>query len=412
MWNKIKDSKGVYIAISIFCAILIWMYIDVTEKPDAPVTIRNIPVTFYGEDLLEEDGLMIADAEGRTVNLTLTGNRSTLSNLNRDNIIVRVDASSQISKPGEVSLDYTVTLPSGTSSVKIKSRSVETIDVTVIKMGRKTIGLRGVFTGSVADGYMYDTSRFSFSVEQITIHGEQSLVESVDHAQVTLSEKNLTDTWQGSLPVSLVDGEGNPVDSEDLILSDTVVDVTFPVYAVKTVPLSVEILPGGGATEDDITCQISPKKITVSGTKNALEELDEITLGEIDLAQIITSETENIAIDLPEGITNVSGTTSAQVSVSVNSDLVTKKLNVTNLTLKNVPEGREATLLTESLEVRIRGDKDSMSLLMERDVSVEVDLSKLEEESTGVCAVAADVKVTGLSDVGVIGTYEVTVQID
>ena len=412
MWNKIKDSKGVYIAISIFCAILIWMYIDVTEKPDAPVTIRNIPVTFYGEDLLEEDGLMIADAEGRTVNLTLTGNRSTLSNLNRDNIIVRVDASSQISKPGEVSLDYTVTLPSGTSSVKIKSRSVETIDVTVIKMGRKTIGLRGVFTGSVADGYMYDTSRFSFSVEQITIHGEQSLVESVDHAQVTLSEKNLTDTWQGSLPVSLVDGEGNPVDSEDLILSDTVVDVTFPVYAVKTVPLSVEILPGGGATEDDITCQISPKKITVSGTKNALEELDEITLGEIDLAQIITSETENIAIDLPEGITNVSGTTSAQVSVSINSDLVTQKLNVTNLTLKNVPEGREATLLTESLEVRIRGDKDSMSLLMERDVSVEVDLSKLEEESTGVCAVAADVKVTGLSDVGVIGTYEVTVQID
>ena len=412
MWNKIKDSKGVYIAISIFCAILIWMYIDVTEKPDAPVTIRNIPVTFYGEDLLEEDGLMIADAEGRTVNLTLTGNRSTLSNLNRDNIIVRVDASSQISKPGEVSLDYTVTLPSGTSSVKIKSRSVETIDVTVIKMGRKTIGLRGVFTGSVADGYMYDTSRFSFSVEQITIHGEQSLVESVDHAQVTLSEKNLTDTWQGSLPVSLVDGEGNLIDSEDLVLSDTVVDVTFPVYAVKTVPLSVEILPGGGATEDDITCQISPKKITVSGTKNALEELDEITLGEIDLAQIITSETENIAIDLPEGITNVSGTTSAQVSVSVNSDLVTKKLNVTNLTLKNVPEGREATLLTESLEVRIRGDKDSMSLLMERDVSVEVDLSKLEEESTGVCAVAADVKVTGLSDVGVIGTYEVTVQID
>lgn len=412
MWNKIKDSKGVYIAISIFCAILIWMYIDVTEKPDAPVTIRNIPVTFYGEDLLEEEGLMIADAEGRTVNLTLTGNRSTLSNLNRDNITIRVDASSQISEAGEVSLDYSVVLPSGTSSVKIKSRSVDTIDVTVIKMDRKTIALRGVFTGSVADGYMYDTSRFSFSVEQITIHGEQSLVESVDHAVVTLSEKNLQDTWKGSLPVTLVDGEGKTVQSDSLILSDTVVDVTFPVYAVKTVPLAVTIKEGGGATEEDITQEISPKTITVSGTKNALEELDEITLGEIDLSQVITSETETIAIDLPEGITNVSGTTSAKVSVTINSDLVTRKLDISNLVLKNIPEGREASLVTESLEVRIRGDKDSMDLLMASDVSAEVDLSTLDAEASGTCAVAADVKVKGLSDVGVIGTYEVTVRID
>ncbi|MCD7843148.1 MAG: hypothetical protein LUG17_00790, partial [Clostridiales bacterium] len=70
-----------------------------------------------------------------------------------------------------------------------------------------------------------------------------------------------------------------------------------------------------------------------------------------------------------------------------------------------------ATLVTESLDVRIRGDKDTMSLLVEDDVVVEVDMSDVSSEVTGTVTLPATVKVTGMSDVGAVGDYEVTVEL-
>ncbi len=412
MWNKIKDSKGLYIVISIIAAVVLWMYVDLTVEPDVHKTIRSIPVTFYGEETLEKEGLMIANSGDTTISLTLTGNRSAISRLNRDNITIRVDTASQIKEPGEVELDYTVVFPNNvnTSSVKLRSRSVNTISVVVYKTARKTIALRGVFTGSVAGGYMYDTNNFQFGIDQITIQGEETLVESVDHAQVELDRQGLTDTWTGNLPVTLVDAEGNVIKSDALSLNNEEVEVTFPIYAVKEIPLTVTLRPGGGATAEDVECTVSPSSITVSATKEVLDSIEEINLGTIDLADVITSETSSFDVNLDKGLKNVSDVTTATATVTITGDLVTKKLNVSNLTLKNVPEDVTAELTTKNLEVRVRGGKESMDLLMASDLSVQADLSGVEP-GAGTCTVPADVKIKGFSDVGVIGTYEVTVAV-
>lgn len=412
MWNKIKDSKGLYIVISIVAAVLLWMYVDLTVRPDVHQTIHNIPVTFYREEMLEERGLMIANSGDTTISLTLTGDRSAISRLNRENITIQVDTASQITEAGEVELDYTVVFPNNvnTSSVKVRSRSVNRINVTVYKTARKTIALRGQFTGSVARGYMYDTDGFRFGIDQITIQGEETLVESVDHAQVELDRQGLTDTWIGSLPVTLVDAEGNVIESDALSLSDEEVEVTFPIYAVKEVPLTVVLRPGGGATAEDAECTVSPSSITVSGTKELLDSLDEINLGTIDLSDVITSEKFSFDVNLEKGLENVSDVTTATATVTISSDLVTKKFNVSNITLNNTPENVTAELTTKSLEVRVRGGKESMDLLVASDLSVQADLSEAEPGS-GTCTVPAVVKIKGFSDVGIIGSYEVTVEV-
>lgn len=413
MWNKIKDSKGVYIVVSILCAIILWMYVDTVVRPDAQVTIHNKKVTLIGEDQLEEESLMVAGDGDLTVNLTLTGNRAVISRLNKGNITVQADVASQVNEAGEAELDYSVIFPSNlnTSSVKVKARSPEKINVTVLKTARKTVAVQGEFSGSVADGYLRDANAFQFSTDKITVEGEESLVDSIDHAVVTLDRDNLKETWTGTLPITLLDENGESIPTESLILSEDEVDVTFRVNAVKEIPLTVNLKEGGGATKEDVTCTISPETITVSGTKDVLDELTEINLGTIDLAQVITSEKENFTIAMPEGVTNVSGTNSASVKVKINKELTTKKFDVTNIELKNVPEGYTATTVTKSVTVRIRGEEDSMALVVPDDVSIVADLSQVEKDTTGTCAVNAIVKVKGFSDVGVIGTYEVTVYI-
>ncbi len=410
MWNKIKGSKGFYIAISVIFAIVCWFYVDVTVEPDIYVKVHNIPVTYEGLDELESKGLMITDGGASTVTLKLSGQRGTISQLNRNNITVTVDAASQITSPGEQSLEYTVSFPNTilSNSVKIKSRSVTTIDVSVIQSSTKSVSVNGEFTGSVNDGYK--GGGFELEYRLINVSGDQTIVDRIDHAVVSLDQTELTSDWTGTLPVTLVDQNGKTVKEENVTLSHDEMKVTLFVRRVKKLPLSVTIEDGGGATAADVTYQISPKTITVSGTEDALDAMDEWNLGTIDLAQVITSDKLMFDLALPRGITCESGEEKASVTVKL-PKLATIKMKTSNIHLSNVPKTKTATLLTKPLEVRIRGTEEILDLLVGSDISVEADLTDLDDNDYGTHVVPAKVTLHGFTEIGAVGSYEVSVSL-
>ena len=408
MWNKIKGSKGFYIAISIIFAIACWFYVDVTVEPDIQITVRNIPVSFEGLDALRSRGLMISDSDHFTLSLKLSGQRSVLSELNKNNVSVTVDASSQITAPGEQNLDYTVTFPNtiSTGAVKIKSRSVETIDVNVLHISSKTVSVFGSFTGSVAEGCMEDG--FQLEYNDITVSGDKNVIKSIDHGVVTLEKSGLSETWEGTLPVTLVDQNGKTIDSEELSLSSREMDVTLVVRKIKEIPLTVTIKDGGGATEADVTWEITPKRIVVSGSEEELAELTEWNIGTVDLSQIITSANLVMDISLPQNLTCQSGETTAKVSVTL-PKLSTTKQTTDNIKMTHYPANKTVSLVTKTLEVRCRGTKKALDLLEGNDIEVTVDLSQLPSDATGTCQVPAEVTIPGLSELGAVGSYEVSV---
>ena len=136
MWEKIKNSRSFYVVISILLAIASWLYVD-AQNPDASVTINNIPVSYVGDEHLEDENLLILD-EAPTINVKVSGPRSVITQLNRNNIKITASAS-EITAAGVYSLDCTINLPSSVTStssspVRITSRSASAIDVTVVKM--------------------------------------------------------------------------------------------------------------------------------------------------------------------------------------------------------------------------------------------------------------------------------------
>lgn len=408
MWDKIKNSKGFYIAISITFAIVCWFYVDITVEPDISVTVHNIPITYEGLDELEAKGLMIEDTQSSTVTLKLSGQRSTVSQLNRNNITVTVDAASQITGPGKQSLEYTVSFPTLalSSNVKIKSKSTTTIDVSVIRSSTKSVSVSGDFTGSVGDGYKEEG--FELEYRLISVSGDQKTVDQIDHAVVSLDHTGLTTDWKGTLPVSLVDQNGKSIKTDQLTLSHSEMQVTLIVRKIKTLPLSVTFEDGGGATADDVSYQISPETITVSGTDEALDALNEWSLGKVDLAQVITSEKLSFDIALPKGMTCESGEETASVTVKL-PKLKTIKMKTTNIQLTHVPKTKTATLLTKSIEVRIRGTEKVLDLLVNSDIYVVADLSDLNDHDYGTHTVPATVTLHGFTEVGAVGTYQLTV---
>lgn len=412
MWNKLTNSKVFYMILAVMCSIGLWLYIDIIEAPQSTTTVYNIPVTFIGEDRLEEDGLMIISGKNTTVNLQLEGSRTAVSQVNRNNITITVQAYAQINSEGHYSLLYDVDFPSSVASqLRIVSRSIDAIDVDVVQMTSKTVEIQGKFVGTAAEGARISDTDFEFEQNEVTVSGERSLVEQVDHALVTLDVDDLSSTWSGELPIVLVDADGNEVDMTNLTCDITEVYTIFPVQTVKEVPLTVSFTSGAGATSENATATIDPETVTISGTPERLDQIESINLGSIDLSQIVTSEVVNMTIPVPEGASIISGITSAKVTVSM-SGLDTRIVQTSDIELINTPEWiSNVDLVTQALEVRIRGASDTMKLVQDQDVYVIVDLSTLDEGAEGTRTLVATVGVRGFADVGAVGEYQVVVNI-
>ena len=412
MWNKLTNSKVFYMILAVMCSIGLWLYIDIIEAPQSTTTVYNIPVTFIGEDRLEEDGLMIISGKNTTVNLQLEGSRTAVSQVNRNNITITVQAYAQINSEGHYSLLYDVDFPSSVASqLRIVSRSIDALDVDVVQMTSKTVEIQGKFVGTAAEGARISDTDFEFEQNEVTVSGERSLVEQVDHALVTLDVDDLSSTWSGELPIVLVDADGNEVDMTNLTCDITEVYTIFPVQTVKEVPLTVSFTSGAGATSENATATIDPETVTISGTPERLDQIESINLGSIDLSQIVTSEVVNMTIPVPEGVSIISGITSAKVTVSM-SGLDTRIVQTSDIELINTPEWiSNVDLVTQALEVRIRGASDTMKLVQDQDVYVIVDLSTLDEGAEGTRTLVATVGVRGFADVGAVGEYQVVVNI-
>ncbi len=119
----------------------------------------------------------------------------------------------------------------------------------------------------------------------------------------------------------------------------------------------------------------------------------------------------NLEIPLPEGVSIISGITTAQVTVSM-TGLTTRVVQTSDIELINIPSNLgEVKLVTEALEVRIRGAASTMELVQDQDVYVIVDLADLDENAQGTRTLTAKVGVRGFADVGAVGEYQVVVNI-
>lgn len=411
MWNKIRNTKGFFMALSLFCAVLCWLFVDVTVEPRTSRTIRDVPVQLVGTEALTRQSLMIANQEEPSLTLTFSGVRTEVSRLNRSNIYVTADLSD--CKEGEQELSYTVSYDPALSvrSIQVKSSSSSRIPVEIVKMKSKTIRVEGVLDGSPADGFRYNSADFSCDPDKVTISGPSTLVQQVDHAQAVLTQSELTESWTGELALLLVNSKGGLVDTTGLELSPESVNATFPISAEKTIELTVTLDEGGGVTTQDVECTISPQTILVSGTQKALNALkgDSFSVGTVDLSQVVTSVKQTFPIELPDGVTNLSNAQSASVTVKLNNNLITRKVTIPKrrIQLLNVPKNTNVELLSEELEVRVRGAAADMTLLLDKDVLAEVDLSDVEEGTIGALKLPARIYVKGMSAVGAIDEVEV-----
>jgi len=407
--NSLLNSKIFWIVFSIVASLLLWGYVIAVEGEEGELTYYGIDVKFNGEETLRASrGFVITDVSSNSVNVTLRGRRSVLSSFGADDLSAVIDVSN-VSRTGMAEKSATINFPSNVdqSSIQVVSRTPNTISYYVDSEITQTKELRGVFEGSVAEGYTRD--EFIFDPATVRISGPAAAVDQVRYARVTVTRDDLDRTVSYETTYELVDAEGNIVENATIELETETVNVTLPIKATKSVPLTVDIISGGGATEKNVVITCVPETVTLAGDAETLSGLNRISVDTVNLSSFDPSMTKTCTIIFPNNVENLSGETEVEVTVEIKG-LATARRNVTNLDYANLPEGFTAEIVSRSLDVVIRGEESDVQEVAANNIRVVADLSDIT--TAGTAAVPARVYVDGFANVGAVGEYRMYVTID
>lgn len=405
--------RGFYMVLSVLLAIILWMYVSVSVNPDDSRTIRNLPVTLNGLDVLESRGLMVTTGTDQKVTVSVNGKRDALQALAASSstaITITADLSS-IDAPGQytrdVQVSFSVSGITNGNSIVLTDRYPQNLTFTVAREAKRTIPVRGSLSGSIAEGYQ--AGEFTFSPSQIEVRGEESIVNQIEYALVSLNEQNLTETYDGELPYTFVSFTGGSIDASRVETDVALIRTVLPVVQLKEVPLTVKLTAGGGATDDNAEVTITPETVVVSGAPADLEPLKEISLGNIDLGKVLGSDTMTFPINLSSELTNVSEVAEATVKITLR-DLTTLAVETDNIEVIHVPSGYTVEAVTQTKQIQVRGSAEAVETVTDSQLRVVADLSGATV-ATGTQTVPVKVYLDGRSDVGVVGEYTIVISV-
>ena len=384
--------------VSLLASITLWLYVSSVDKEVITQPFRGVKVELVGENLLKDSrNMVITDLDTSTVTVVLEGPRRIIGSWDSDSITAQIDVS-KLSRAAYTSQQYVISYPDGTdtSSISVVRKTPETINFMVSPQVSKTIQVRGSFDGKLADGYTAEMPVFEPST--IVISGAETYIKDVAYAWVTFGEGEIDSTYKVETGFTLRDEDGGPCSNTGISFSTDVVTATLPVLDMKEVKLDVNLIEGAGATAANTKVSIEPKSLLLAGDSALLEGMNRIVLATIDLTEFSSSFTDVYTIPLDNGLRNTTGETEAKVTVEI-AGLSTKSFKVTNLSYINNTEGFSATVISESLDVTLRGQEDVLSQIKPENIRAVADLATFNE-STGTYMVPVKIYVDGFTDVG------------
>lgn len=393
--------------LSVAIALSIWLYVVTFVSPTTDKQFQNLPISLQGETLLQERGLMITSKEIPAVSLHLEGNRTNINKLSNSNITISADVS-RIAEAGTHRLTITPLYPGDVTNnaINVLSQSPSVITVEVEKRISKEVPVDVEYVGTLPEGYMADKENKTLNHEVVAISGPQSVVDQITAAKVYVDLEQKVESISETFTFTLCDANDQPVDAQLITTNVAGIDLTLKILRIKELQLLVDVIDGGGASIDNSDITISHQSILVSGSDSILESMESLELGTIDLSEILEDQTLTFPIRLPEGVTNETGVTEVTVDIQF-SKLAIKKVTVTNIEAVNVPAGLAAQLITQRLDIQIRGPKRTVEKIDASKIVAKVDLS---EAQVGMATVKAQI-VIDAENVGAVGTYNVTAKL-
>lgn len=408
--KKIYDSKLFWVIVSCVLSFVLWVYVTSVQSDEVRQTFRGVRVEMIGENVLRDSrSLVITDLSTSTVSVELIGPRRVIAAMSPEDIRAQIDVS-KLTQSSYASMQYTIAYPNrtDTTSISVSRKVPDTINFTVSKLNSKSIPVRGSFNGSIADGFTAEM--VTFEPSEITVSGPDAYLRDISYAWVSFGSETISSTYSIETGYTLMNSSDEEADVSGITSSADVVKATVPILEMKSLPLTVNLIYGAGANENNTKISIDPEEITLAGDSAILNAMNNVPIATIDLTSFNSTYTDTYNINFDNSLTNVEGLTEAEVKVEV-VGLETKTFTVTNIQCRGVSDGYEADVLSRALTVRLRGTAAQLAAVSESDLVAVADLSNTEL-ATGSNIVNVRIQVDGSFDVGAVGgPYTITVDI-
>lgn len=389
-------NKPLAFLLSLVVAFGLWLFVITVISPESEKTYYDIPVVIQSKNILSERGLMIVSEEPR-VTLKLKSNRSILNNLNEANINVITNVAN-IEKPGTYNLTYSISYPGNIpdNEIAVQSSSTDLITVKVENKITKDVPVVIDYNNTaVQEGYRADLKNLQLDFTAIEITGPESVTSQIEQAIIEVDLTGKTTTLAGEYQYTLCDKLGQPVNAEKITVNTDRVNLLITIQREKNLSINYNVIYGNGATNSNCTITVNPAVIKVGGTDASLANVNELFIGDINLAEIIDGVeipedtgipddkvwTVKVADLLPKDVVNLSGVEEITIQIEFAAlDTVTFEVPIVadRVLYVNLPEGISVKLLEKPVTVTMRGSKDLVNAINVDMLKVELDVAGLE----------------------------------
>ena len=362
-------NKNFNIVLAIVIAVALWAYVLGDVNPTTKVTVRDVPIEFINEDVLENSGLTILECSQVTVNISVSGSRTEATKVDASDFNVEADVEALQLGHNVVRLNV-----KGPNNVEIVNVSADKIDINVDQLVTVSKNISVIATGNVdsdMEPYIVDMSK-----DSVNITGAKSLVNKVNRVNAVIDASKIGNTLKTlSAKLEPVDSAGKLV--EGVILADDSINTSVVMHHKKTVTLEVPINNG-----DDTSYERSisvPKTIVIIGEDDVLAKITSIKCEEIDMSAYAESTSVILKPILPNGIQV--GTDSQNLKAEITVKALSKstiRVSNNNIKLENASNTLEYEVVIDDMTIEVQGKESDLIGLDISSFNITADVKGLE----------------------------------
>ena len=407
MKQKLTHNLNLKVLAVLF-SIIIWVIVVNIDDPVKSVQFNEIPIQLVNESVLTKKNLVCeVKDENTTVDVTVTGRRSVIEDLSKDNIIVTADIDT-LDDDNRIALKVTANKYSGDiDSMRPEFDKVE-LNIEELKKIQKVIQVETI--GEPAEDYI--KGDYSVSLNRVNIEGPKSIIDMIQSAKVQIDVEGATNSVSASAPIILYDSLGQIVDSSRLKMNLDNISVSQEILYTKTVNIvcnpSGEPEEGFKTTGDVV---ISPSEVTLAGPRAVLDNINQVTIP--GSAVNVTGQNSayrtnvNIFNYLPSSVETTSDDFRGNVTVTVDIEQeISKTYNIylNKVSLDALPKDYTAEIINGAesatdnrIELEVYGLQKEFDNVTSADIQLKADFDRFLEDNnmeslrTGVFTIPVEV---------------------
>lgn len=358
---------------ALIIATVIWV---IAIRIDDPIETRTYVIPVMTANLPASRILVENTVE--SVQITVDGPTSLMTDVAANDFVAIADLSEIVADISNIEIQIQfvndVIDPEELSiSVPIPTQTQVTVD----RLITRDISVQLIVAGSASAGYAIGQGTTDPATIQLT--GPSQRVNAIAEARVTVVLDNARESFNAPRRPIFYDQSGNVASVSGLTPSAEQVQAIVPIEqldGVQAVPIVVNWtgLPAAGYRLTNLT--VSPDFVQVSGTPEQINNLGAIQTQTIDITGLTESFTQQVALDLPDGIELVE-VTPFVVTAEIEPLLSTEILRVEPV-IRGLADTLTVTLDVETVRLTLFGPLPIVDTLTEQDIRVTLDLFGLE----------------------------------